>query len=131
MEMHSPQSLYQIHGISIERRRRRSRRTARLLLARIAAFLVKVKRAIKTELAIRRAMAELADMDDHMLRDLGINRSEIKSRLRLQRANVETADASIYSNIAAQSHPDLPIVNSPLIASKGRPEQESHKLHFW
>ena len=52
MEMHSRQSLYEIHGISAERRRR-SRLTARLLVARIFAFLTKVKRAIEAELAVR------------------------------------------------------------------------------
>jgi hypothetical protein len=53
MEMHSRQSLYEIHGISIERRRRRSRLIARLLIARIVAFLSKVLRAIETKLATR------------------------------------------------------------------------------
>ena len=48
MEMHSRQSLYEIHGISIERRRRRSRLIARLPIARIVAFLTKVKRAIES-----------------------------------------------------------------------------------
>ena len=76
MEMHSRQSLYEIHGISPERRRRRSRLTARLLIARIVSFLTGVKRAIETELTVRRAMTELAKMDDHMLRDLGIHRGK-------------------------------------------------------
>jgi hypothetical protein len=53
MEMHSRQSLYKIHGISIERRRRRSRLIARFLIARIGAFLTKVKWAIETKLATR------------------------------------------------------------------------------
>ena len=82
MEMHSRQSLYEIHGISIERRR--PRLVARLLTARIAAFMTKVKRTIEAELAIRRAMAELAEMDDYMLRDLGLHRGEIEGRLRSQ-----------------------------------------------
>jgi uncharacterized protein YjiS (DUF1127 family) len=30
-------------------------------------------------------MTELAEMDDHMLRDLGIHRGEIEYRLRAQR----------------------------------------------
>ena len=82
MEMHSRQSLYEIHGISIQRRRRRSRLTVRLLVARILAFPTKVKRAIEAELAARHAIAELADMDDRMLRDVGIVRSEIESTVR-------------------------------------------------
>ena len=124
MEMHSRQSLYDIHGISIERRRRRSRLIARLLIARVVALLTKLKRAIQTELAIRRAMNELAEMDDYMLRDLGIHRGEIEDRLRAQRADVGTEDASVFSNSTAHSHRDLPTVNSPLIVSEGRPSDE-------
>ena len=102
MEMHSRQSLYEIHGISPERRRRRPRLTARLLIARIVSFLTGVKRATETELTVRRAMTELAEMDDHMLRDLGIHRGEIEDRLRAERADVETKDASVFSNSTAQ-----------------------------
>jgi uncharacterized protein YjiS (DUF1127 family) len=118
MEMHSRQSLYEIHGISIERRR--PRLVARLLTARIAAFMTKVK---------RRAMTELAEMDDHMLRDLGLHRSDIEGRLRRQRVNVGTDDASVFSNTTARRHPDLPTVNSPLISPDGQPKRESRKLH--
>jgi uncharacterized protein YjiS (DUF1127 family) len=123
MEMHSRQSLYEIHGISPERRRR-SRLIARLLIAQIVAFLTGVKRTIEAELKIRRAMTELAEMDDHMLRDLGIHRGEIEHRLRAQRADVGTTDASVFSNTTANSYPDLPTVNSPLIVSEGRPSDE-------
>ena len=124
MEMHSRQSLYEIHGMSIERRRPRSRLVAQLI-ARIVAFMTKeVKRTIEAELKIRRAMAELAKMDDHMLRDLGIHRGEIEDRLRAQRADAGTNNASVFSNTTANSHPDLPTVNSPLIVSDGRPSDE-------
>ena len=129
MEMHSRQSLYEIHGISIEWRRRRPRLVARLLTARIAAFMTKVKRTIEAELAIRRAMTELPEMDDYMLRDLGLHRSDIEGRLRRQRANVGTDDASFASNTTARSHPHLPTVNSPLVAPEARPKRESRKLH--
>lgn len=54
MEMHSQQSLYEIHGIRIEPRRRRSRLVA-LLITRIVADMAKLKRTIEAELAIRRA----------------------------------------------------------------------------
>ena len=81
MEMHSKASLYEIHGI-VAPRRSRSRPIARRLVAGILAFVAIVKRAIEAELAARRAMAELADLDDRMLRDLGVSRSEIESKVR-------------------------------------------------
>ena len=81
MEMHSQASLYQIHGIVV-RRRGRSRPIVRRLVARILAFMTIVKRAIEAELAARQGMAELAEMDDRMLRDLGLSRSEIENRVR-------------------------------------------------
>jgi uncharacterized protein YjiS (DUF1127 family) len=88
MEMHSQASLYQIHGI-VTRRRSPSRPIARRLVKQILAFSAIVTRAIKAELAARRATAELAELDDHMLRDLGILRSEIASVVRRPRTHVD------------------------------------------
>ena len=81
MEMHSQASLYEIHGIVV-RRGRRSRPIVRRIVAGILAFVAIVKRAIEAELAARQAMADLAEMDDRMLRDLGLSRSEIENRVR-------------------------------------------------
>src|SRR5262249_5120462 len=78
MEMHSPQSLYAVHGISIGKRpRSRSRWTSFL-----PAILSKLTASLKAELRARRAIAELAGMDDRMLRDMGISRSEINAAVR-------------------------------------------------
>jgi len=88
MEMHSQASLYQIHGIVV-RRRRRSHPIARRLVASLLVFLASVKRAIETELAARRAMAELAELDDHMLHDIGLRRSEIENRVRRPRTDTD------------------------------------------
>ena len=79
MEMHSKASLYEIHGIVVQRR---GQSRPRRLVAGILAFVAIVKRAIEAELAARRAMAELAELDDRMLRDLGVSRSEIESKVR-------------------------------------------------
>jgi uncharacterized protein YjiS (DUF1127 family) len=103
MEMHSRQSLYEIHGISLERRRRRSRLVARLLVTRIFEFLATVKRAIEAELAARQAIAELASMNDHMLRDLGISRCEIENAVRRPREKIGTDDTPVFLNDAGGS----------------------------
>jgi uncharacterized protein YjiS (DUF1127 family) len=80
--MHSPQSLYETHRISLMRARLRRRSTRRFGLARIVAFLKEVGTAIQTELAARRAMAQLASMNDHQLRDIGLSRCEIERAVR-------------------------------------------------
>ena len=51
-------------------------------IARVLAFLKRMKTAIEAELAARQAIAELASMSDYMLRDLGISRSEIENAVR-------------------------------------------------
>src|SRR5262245_31663382 len=78
MEMHSPQSLYAVHGISI-RTRTRSRSHG---IRRLFATLSRLMTLVKAELRARRAAAELAGKDDRMLRDVGIDRSEIASAVR-------------------------------------------------
>jgi uncharacterized protein YjiS (DUF1127 family) len=50
--------------------------------ARLRAILTRLISAAKAELRARRAAAELARMDDCMLRDIGIARSEIESAVR-------------------------------------------------
>jgi Domain of unknown function (DUF1127) len=67
MEMHSSQSLYAVHGLSI-------RATTRSRLRRVwhlVAVLRSLTLALKAELRARRAAAELAGLDDRLLRDMG------------------------------------------------------------
>jgi uncharacterized protein YjiS (DUF1127 family) len=99
METHSQRLLYEIHGISspLWRQSRRGR-IARRAITRLLAALKKIKAAIESELAARRAIPELVSMNDRMLRDLGITRSEIESAVRRPRVNVGTDDGPVLSN---------------------------------
>ena len=108
MELHSRQSLYEIHGISDAppRRRKRRRPLARLAIARVLAVLKSMKAAIEAELAARYANTELASMNDHMLRDLGITRSEIESTVRRARASIGMDYGPLLSNDIGQGDPD-------------------------
>ena len=111
MEMHSRQSLHEIYGISAPpRRRSRWRSIARLDIAGIPAVL---KKAIEAKLAARCAIAELASLDDRMLRDLGITRSEIEKVVSRPRENVGTDDRPILPNDTGQRYFALPAISSP------------------
>ena len=52
------------------------------LSMRIIKLLGRLKQAIETEWAVRHAISELSEMNDFMLRDLGITRGEIESVVR-------------------------------------------------
>ena len=131
MEMHSRQSLYDIHGIGAPpRRRSRWRSIACLGVARILAVLKGIKKAIVAELAARDAITELASMDDRMLRDLGITRSEIKSVVRWSRGNVGVGDGPVLSNYTGQHDPALPTISSPDLSSEGLLEQQLQRLRL-
>ena len=125
MEMHSQRSLYEIHGISAPLRRQ-SRRggIARRTITRLLAVLKRMKAAIETELAARRAIGELAGMNDHMLRDLGLTRGEIEGTVRRPRANVGTDVGPALSNDTGQNYPALPTINSPDLTIEEGPEAE-------
>ena len=99
MEMHSRQSVHEIHGISVlPRRRPRWRSLARFATARILVVLKGIMKAIEAELAARHAIIELTSMDDRMLRDLGITRYEIKSLIRRPRGDVRADDGPVLSS---------------------------------
>jgi len=132
MEMHSQPSLYDIHGISAPPRRQSRRgRIARRAIIRLLAVLKRMKAAIEAELAARHAIEELARMNDHMLRDLGITRSEIESTVRRSRASVGTDDGPALSTDIGRGHLALPTVSSPDLTSEGRPEQQLQRLRSW
>jgi uncharacterized protein YjiS (DUF1127 family) len=76
--MHSPRSFHELHGIGV-----RTRTWSRLQwIWRVFAALSGLRLVLQAELRARRAAAELARMDDQMLRDIGISRSQIESVLR-------------------------------------------------
>jgi uncharacterized protein YjiS (DUF1127 family) len=124
MEMHSRKSLYETHGIgSPPRLHSRSGRIARRAVTRFLAVLKALKTAIEAELAARQACAELASMNDHMLRDLGITRTEIESKVRRSRASIGTDYGPFVSDDAGQGYATLPTVSSPDLTSEGQLEQ--------
>jgi uncharacterized protein YjiS (DUF1127 family) len=128
MEMHSRRSLYEIHGISSAPRRRS--RWGTLTITGLLAILKRVWAAIEAELAARCAIEELAHMNDHMLRDLGISRSEVESRIRRPRVKIGTNIEPVLSNDAGQNYPALPTVYSPDLVAEGRPERQLGRLHL-
>jgi uncharacterized protein YjiS (DUF1127 family) len=78
MEMQSQRSLYEVHGISTRARPRSRSRWA----DHVIAIGLKLTSALKAEWQARRAAAELATMDDRMLRDIGIGRTDIEIVVR-------------------------------------------------
>ena len=122
MEMHSRQSLNEIHGISaLPRRQPRWGGFMRLSIARVLVVLKGITKAINAELAARHAIIELASMDDRMLRDLGITRGEIENWIRRPRGNVSADDGPVLSSDAGYHRPTLPTINSPGLSPEGRP----------
>ena len=122
MEMHSRQSLTEIHSISAPPRRQpRWGSLMRLSIAGVLAVLKRIKEAIDAELAVRHAIVELASMDDRMLRDLGITRGEIGNLIRRPRGNVRADDGPVLASDASYHQPALPSINSPDLSPEGRP----------
>ena len=120
MEMHSRQSLNEIHGIGAPPRRQpRWRSLLRLGIASVRAVLKAIAKAIDAELAARHAIAELASMDDRMLRDLGITRGEIQNLIRRPQGNVRPDDWPVLSSDAGDHRSALPTISSPDLSSEG------------
>ena len=131
MEMHSRQSLYEIHGISaLPRRQPRWRSLARRSISRILAVVKGIAKAIEAELAARHAIVELTSMDDHMLRDIGMTRCEIENLIRRPRGDVREDDRPVLSSDTGQHRPALPTISSPDLSSEGWPEQGSTEVRL-
>src|SRR5262245_47424982 len=88
MVMHSAQFFRRAQGIHAE-----ARLQSRWIM-RLFAALAKARSAVQSELRARRDAAELASMDDRMLRDIGISRSEINSLVRRPAHEVRTLAGS-------------------------------------
>jgi len=113
------------------RRQSRRGRIARRAIARLLAVLKAIEAAIEAEVAARHAMTELATMNDHMLRDLGITRSEIERTVRRSRARIGTDYERFLSNDVVQDSAALPTISSPDLSSEGRPGQQLQRLRSW
>ena len=78
MEMHTASSLWATHGLVVQPTPRRWLPWIRSL----AAVWSSLHLAVVRELEIRRAIETLESMDDHMLTDIGIDRSQIQGAVR-------------------------------------------------
>ena len=75
-----------------------------LLFTQIAKLLVRLKRVIETELAVRQAITELNEMNDYMLRDLGIARGEIEHVVRRPDARTASVVPTIVAGTRRSDH---------------------------
>jgi hypothetical protein len=92
----------------------------RLGIAGVLEVLKGIKEAIDAELAARRAIAELASMDDRMLRDLGTTRGEIQNLTRRPRGDVGADAWPVLSSDAGDHRSALPPISSPDLSREGR-----------
>jgi uncharacterized protein YjiS (DUF1127 family) len=78
MEPHSRSSLYEIRGISAHEDARFRPQWGKGSLA----LMRRVTSVLSRELKARRAAKELSELDDRMLLDIGISRSDIQRMVR-------------------------------------------------
>jgi uncharacterized protein YjiS (DUF1127 family) len=76
-----------------------------LLFVPAVKLLARLKRAIETELAVRQAISELNEMNDHMLRDIGLTHGEIEHAVRGPGARHGIDGGSLGGDEAA--YPDM------------------------
>src|SRR5262249_11778869 len=98
------------------------------LFTRIVKSPARLTQAIETELAVRHAMTELYALNDYELRDIGITRSEIESRVRgpavraatnkgSQVADDEGASIGLSTVVTHRRSNDTPTRHLPLRAT--------------
>jgi uncharacterized protein YjiS (DUF1127 family) len=91
------------------------RRSRSALFGWLFASLSRLSMVLRAELQSRRAIAELAMMDDQMLRDIGICRSEIEHAVRRPRGDLWLDDQLIPANASARSSSALAVAAGSLI----------------
>jgi len=78
--------------------------TIALLFVPAAKLIARLRRTIETELAIRQAISELNEMNDHMLRDIGLTRGEIEHAMRGLSARHGTDGSSFGGRCSASEY---------------------------
>src|SRR5262245_37309845 len=120
MEMHTRQSLREVHGMDWPRRTRSHHPFWRALVG-IGRYLIALPQAVASELAARRAISELSGMSDRMLRDVGINRGEIEGVVRRnQRAELFVGLGDERTTIVP-ARPEQQLI-SPVVEANRTPE---------
>jgi uncharacterized protein YjiS (DUF1127 family) len=109
MDRYSRPSLKKFHRIG----RRPPRWSRSAPFAWLFASLFRLSLTLRAELKARRAIAELAVMDDRMLRDIGIGRSEIERAVREPRGGVWLDHQSLRSNVKLKTFPRFAPVERP------------------
>ena len=82
MEMHTSESLHATHGIVVQPRPRTRSNWIKLLLAMSS----RMRLVRRRERESRRAAAELENLSERMLNDIGVTRADIKHVVRRSRS---------------------------------------------
>lgn len=73
MEMHTTSSLHAVHGLTLPR----PRQSAAAWPRRMVASLARLAASLRCALRVRGDLVELARLNDHMLHDIGLDRSDV------------------------------------------------------
>jgi uncharacterized protein YjiS (DUF1127 family) len=78
MEMHTSETLHARYAIAVQPRPR----TPWLWVESLLAICCWIRQAIRREWELRHAVAELENLSDHLLKDIGISRCDIRHVVR-------------------------------------------------